>query len=62
MKRIEVRIRMTSRTTVTRHLTLAGCERALCGVLTLRAPQAWEGRAPRCQRCESHLAALESRL
>lgn len=60
MIRIEIRIRMISGG-VRRHLTLAGCERALCGVLTLRAPAESERWASRCQRCESNLKALEAR-
>ena len=58
---IEIRVRMTSATEVTRHLVWRGAERALCGVLTLRPPVESERRAPRCQRCERNLRAWEER-
>lgn len=59
--KIEVRIRMVSRSTVTRHLVWRGAERALCGLLTLRAPIETERWAQRCSRCERNLRAWEAR-
>lgn len=58
---VEVRIRMTRETGITRHYVVRGFETALCGRLTLRPPTPAERRAHRCQACETALARMEGK-
>ena len=55
---LEVRVRMLAPEGVTRHYVVEGHIRALCGRLTLRAPEAWERKAPLCRHCDANADAL----